>query len=426
MSGYGHRRSARSALLVVVGAFLTLLSAVSAPPPAQAAGVEITLVQSSVESQIGTEVVLTATVMADGLPQPSGFVNIFKDGVFFDDAAIVAGVATYRTTSLPLGDHSFYVDAFILERRWVSNTITHSVTGRIFTLEVEAEPTVTTVGGEVDLYGNVSDLLGPVSSEGAVEFQVESEYLGIFSVNSWGTAIAEWTAPAAGIYQVYAIYYDDSWNIQANSEATILVEDPPVLPESYESAEGEGITIDASELMGALYSWDLNNDGIYEDAYGAVLTLTWDELIDLGIDNGPARYPIELSMFDGEEASLIYPSSIQVANTGPDAYLSDERTAIAGESFTIYVGATDPSPADMAALFEYTIDWGDGSAVDTVEGPADPPVSHTYAEPGTYTAIFTATDRDGDSGAPAIATIVVTGQTQGGGDPTGSGGEATT
>ena len=46
----------------------------------------------------------------------------------------------------------------------------------------------------------------------------------------------------------------------------------------------------------------------------------------------------------------------------------------------------------MAGTFTYTIDWADGTPAVTVDGPADPPITHTYIAPGTYTMSATATD----------------------------------
>jgi hypothetical protein len=77
-----------------------------------------------------------------------------------------------------------------------------------------------------------------------------------------------------------------------------------------------------------------------------------------------------------------------------------------GDPFTIKVGADDPSSADMAAQFTCTVDWGDGSPVLTVNGPADPPVTHTYASEGDFAATFTATDKDGGI-RPGTEVVVV-------------------
>ena len=99
-------------------------------------------------------------------------------------------------------------------------------------------------------------------------------------------------------------------------------------------------------------------------------------------------------------ASEVVTETLTVTNTAPDSVLIGDLTATVGVPFTIKVGADDPSSADMAALFTYTVNWGDGSPVLSVDGPADPPVTHTYTAPGDYAASFTATDKDGGRGAP--------------------------
>jgi LPXTG-motif cell wall-anchored protein len=87
-----------------------------------------------------------------------------------------------------------------------------------------------------------------------------------------------------------------------------------------------------------------------------------------------------------------------VSNTAPNAVITGSLKATVGQPFTVKVGADDPSSADMAAQFSYTIDWGDGSPVETVLGPADPLVTHTYTGQGNFDAAFTATDKDGGQG----------------------------
>ena len=64
----------------------------------------------------------------------------------------------------------------------------------------------------------------------------------------------------------------------------------------------------------------------------------------------------------------------------------------------------------MAGTFTYTVDWGDGTPAVTVDGPADPPITHTYTAPGTYTMSATATDPDGAISDPLPFTITVTQQ----------------
>jgi hypothetical protein len=166
----------------------------------------------------------------------------------------------------------------------------------------------------------------------------------------------------------------------------------------YTVAEGAGLTLDGSGSAGAEYAWDLNGDDDFTDATGMAPALTWDDLEQFGINDGPATYEIALEV-TSNGVSSVATGAINVTNTAPQVTLSGDLTPIIGVPFTIKVGADDPSSADMAALFTYTVDWGDGSPVETVVGPSDPPLTHTYTAVGTFTPIFTVTDKDGGGGA---------------------------
>lgn len=64
----------------------------------------------------------------------------------------------------------------------------------------------------------------------------------------------------------------------------------------------------------------------------------------------------------------------------------------------------------MAARFTYTVDWGDGSAVERTVGPADPTVTHTYATAGVFAVTFTATDKDGGTRPGLTVEVAVSAQ----------------
>ena len=185
----------------------------------------------------------------------------------------------------------------------------------------------------------------------------------------------------------------------------------------YAVAEGEGLTLDGSgSTPGATYGWDLDGDNDFSDATGPAPVLTWGDLEQFGIDDGPATYEIGLQVtFNG--VSSIAAADVDATNTAPGVVLTGPLTPTADVPYTIKVGADDPSSADMAGTFHYTVDWGDGSAIESVDGPSDPPVTHTYAQSGTFTPTFTATDKDGAGGtrsdvplqvASAVATTTTT------------------
>ena len=78
------------------------------------------------------------------------------------------------------------------------------------------------------------------------------------------------------------------------------------------------------------------------------------------------------------------------------------RTPRVSYTFT----ATDPSTADQAAPFSWSIDYGDGTGPVTVSGTSPLAQSHTFANPGTFSVTATATDQDG--GVSFVVTRAIT------------------
>jgi hypothetical protein len=77
---------------------------------------------------------------------------------------------------------------------------------------------------------------------------------------------------------------------------------------------------------------------------------------------------------------------------------------------TTVVGSTDPSAADQAAGFAYSIDRGDGSPAQVIArslGNGATTASHAFATTGSKTVQVTATDKDGGASASASAAITV-------------------
>ena len=115
------------------------------------------------------------------------------------------------------------------------------------------------------------------------------------------------------------------------------------------------------------------------------------------------RLRVSLDDVNSEPAA----TELSVTNTAPTSVVTGSLTATVAEPFTLKVGADDPSAADMAAQFSYSVDWGDGSPLLTVVGPADPPVTHIYTTAGDYQATVTATDKDGGTGPGTQVTVSV-------------------
>jgi Ca2+-binding RTX toxin-like protein len=87
-------------------------------------------------------------------------------------------------------------------------------------------------------------------------------------------------------------------------------------------------------------------------------------------------------------------ATVNITSAAPTAGISGTDGTLA-KGLTVKLSATDPSAADATAGFVYSIDWGDGSAVQTTARlTGTPSVSHTYAHVGVYTVSVTATDKD--------------------------------
>ena len=121
--------------------------------------------------------------------------------------------------------------------------------------------------------------------------------------------------------------------------------------------EGDSLTLDASASDGysLTYSWDVNGDGVFTDATGVHPTLSWDQLKNLGISDGPATFNVKVQVDDRFGNKAISPAvSLQVLNAAPTATFSNNGPIHVGETVTVqFSNANDPSPIDTAAGFHY-------------------------------------------------------------------------
>jgi hypothetical protein len=125
-------------------------------------------------------------------------------------------------------------------------------------------------------------------------------------------------------------------------------------------------------------------------------------------DNG--NYGVSLTVSDGDGGSATRSATVNVANRAPTPTL--DRTnhytfALATQVLNFRIITSDPSSVDAAAGFQYSINWGDGSAVQSVPRTVGlVNLTHVYANAGTFTATYTATDKDG--GVSATRSFVTT------------------
>jgi hypothetical protein len=103
---------------------------------------------------------------------------------------------------------------------------------------------------------------------------------------------------------------------------------------------------------------------------------------------------------------------VTVQDATPTASLQGPADGVRGQARTFTFAATSPSASEQAAGFTYTINWGDGSPVQSVArtagNAAGVSVNHVFTNSGAYMVQVTATDQDGHASAPASQSITIT------------------
>jgi hypothetical protein len=119
-------------------------------------------------------------------------------------------------------------------------------------------------------------------------------------------------------------------------------------------------------------------------------------------DNG--NYQVNVTVTDKDGGVTSQQASFNVNNVAPTATATGDLLGVRGQSRTLNLGATDPGQADVAAGFTFTVDWADGSPVETFL-PGTTTASHTYAQNGSYAAVVTAIDHDNAPSTPLNVTM---------------------
>lgn len=178
----------------------------------------------------------------------------------------------------------------------------------------------------------------------------------------------------------------------------------------YTIEEGESLVLDASSsayVPGSTLSWDVNDDGIFGDAEGELATLTWSELLALGIDGGSNNVPVRMRIY-GELNSIVDSplTSLSVANAPPLVSIAGPHVGQAQIANLFTFHAHDPSTFDQAGSFTYEIDWNnDGTFDQTVVDDDSVDVGHAFTSHGSHIIAVRATDKDG--GVGPVSTHVI-------------------
>lgn len=175
------------------------------------------------------------------------------------------------------------------------------------------------------------------------------------------------------------------------------------------SLDGSGST-DPDVGQTLTYAWDLDGDGVYGDAVGATVSLTWSELAPFGITDAPGSHIVRLRVSDSGGGSTTSAAFVSIENAAPSLTIEGDTSIIQGFEHVFTFTATDPSAADQAAGGTYEIDWdGDEVADEIVDAPFDRPLNltHFYNDVGSYVLKARAIDQHGAVGAWASLALQV-------------------
>jgi PKD repeat protein len=165
----------------------------------------------------------------------------------------------------------------------------------------------------------------------------------------------------------------------------------------YTGNEGSSIMLNGSDTYDPedrviSYEWDLDNNGVYEDATGVTPAYTWED---------DYSNSIGLSVTDDNGTISTATTTVTVNNVPPTVEAgADVNNAIAGTAINFNGSFTDPGCLDT-----HTIVWNFGDGSPTVNGTLTP--THTYTSIGNYTVTLTITDDDSGVGIDTLVANVI-------------------
>jgi RHS repeat-associated protein len=117
-------------------------------------------------------------------------------------------------------------------------------------------------------------------------------------------------------------------------------------------------------------------------------------------------FTASLSIGDPQGMNHVATRTVFVVNMVPSVNIGPDKTVFWGEAWTIVPQITDQSPNDRGSL-QGVWNFADGQTSTCVNCTnANATVTHSYANPGTYNATLTVTDKDGGAGSDtAVFTV---------------------
>lgn len=176
----------------------------------------------------------------------------------------------------------------------------------------------------------------------------------------------------------------------------------------YTISEGQDLVLDGSQSQSSTglplnYAWELDGDNDFNDAFGAVTTVTWSQLQSFGIDDGippGSNFTVLLRVSDGAAPTDDDDAALTLNNTAATATFSqDAAPRIERRPTTVrFTNQFDPSTADTNAGWTYFYDFNnDGDFIDAgdINGTTSASAQFTFPFEGVFPVHGRIQDKDG-------------------------------
>ncbi|MBD3328040.1 PKD domain-containing protein [Candidatus Peregrinibacteria bacterium] len=133
------------------------------------------------------------------------------------------------------------------------------------------------------------------------------------------------------------------------------------------------------------YEWDFNNDNVFDDATGQIVSNTFDQL---------GTYTVNLRVVDNTGQSKVASQTVEVSSdSAPSAVITiptDDGNYYVGQQYSF---RAERSTSPNGEIVKYEWDFGDGTSKANTRT-----ASHSYDEPGEYEVYLKVTDEEGAIG----------------------------
>lgn len=189
---------------------------------------------------------------------------------------------------------------------------------------------------------------------------------------SWNELTALGIGPGLGDHSIHLKVFDGIATTTAAATLSVLNTPPSANPGGpYTVPLGGILMLDGSQSadpdigQSLSYSWDINGDGIFTDALGVAPTLSWSQLLSLGIGVGLGDRTIYLRVSDGT-ATTTATGLLSVLYAAPTANAGGPYSIIEGQSLSLDASGSW-APEGTALDFEWDVNddgvFGDATGV---------------------------------------------------------------